>query len=290
MIKSNQSQKQVLTTPTSKRARNEQTPVSHNNKSPKIVQLIEMKFAKQNEIIAAKIEECVKKSVTEAMQAMEDKIEKISADLKDVVRRVEVLENATENITELKSKLAILNEKISYQENINVSTNLRLCGIPYSQNENLVEIFNNMCSSLKTPMPQIRTIYRLKNKNNSSDGVVVAKLLTTQERNAILRSVADYKRESKSQLSLNLLGFNTYTPFFINEDLTTNNYKILQSALKLKRQKYIHSSYTMRGRVYIKLSHSDRPTRIDSISQLHSLFRGDTEMSHSSAGNYGVAN
>lgn len=289
MPKTVQQQKQVFSTPTSKRARNEQTPVSSNNKSPKIVQLIEMKFARQNEIITAKIEECVKKSVTEAMQVLEHKIEIVSNELKDLSLRVTNLEIAENNIVELKSELSKIKDKLSHQENLNVATNLRMCGIPFVEDENLHDIFNKLCAFLNMPVPQVKSIHRIRNKSaNQSDGVILAKLCTPRERNTLLKTISYYRRESKSQLTLNILGFNSNTPFFINEDLTTDNYNILQASLKLKRKKLINTSFTMHGIVYIKFCHSDRPIRIHSTQQLRSLFREDTQMSNSQTCGDGV--
>lgn len=72
-----------------------------------------------------------------------------------------------------------------------------------------------------------------------------------------------------------MIGFNVDTPFFVNEDLTNNNYKTLQAAIKLKRRKLLLSAFTLRGIVYIKRRNSDRPLRIDSTDHLNSLFRCD---------------
>lgn len=71
------SKKSMFSTPTTKRSRFEETPISHNNKSPKILQLIEQKYAKQNQIMIAQIEECVKKSVKDALSVLEEKVQKI---------------------------------------------------------------------------------------------------------------------------------------------------------------------------------------------------------------------
>lgn len=262
-------------TPIVKRSRLEETPISHNRKSPKILQLIEQKFAKQNEIMLAQIEECVKKSVNDALIVLEEKVKNNTETLKILSDRVTQIELSLSHTNEMKNELNKLKSKIEYQENLKVLTNLRLCGIPYDENENLPAIFAKISSFLNIYQPNIKSIHRATNNNkkSSSDGVILVKLFSPQDRNNILRSISKYKRESKSLLTLNIFGMNSNTPFFINEDLTSHNYKILQEALKLKRLKCISTAFTLRGFVYVKRFATDTAVRMESTEDLDKFFR-----------------
>lgn len=265
----------MFSTPKSKRLRSDESPISHTNNSPKIIQLINRKYAEQNQIMLSQIEECVKKSVNDALSALEEKVNKNTEILKTLSERVHEIEHSLPSINEMKIEISKLKATIVRQENVNVSTNLRLCGIPFNQNENLPELFWNLCDSLKIDRPNIKSIHRINNthKNNSVDGVVLVKLFSSQERNNILRVVSKYKRENKSQLTLNTLLMGSHTPFFLNEDLTNYNYKILQGALKLKRQKMISTAFTLRGFVYVKRLATDPAERIECIEELDKFFR-----------------
>lgn len=278
-MSTNQNLENMFSTPTTKTTPNtDQTPTTSKNKCPKILQLIEQKFAKQNKTMISLIEECVKRSMGEVITQLEEKILNLSTSLEKLSERVNRLEIDKCNIDDMKKELNDAKQKISHQENINVSTNLRICGLPYADNENLHEIFEKLCLFLNIPLPYVKSIQRIKSKNNTSmDNVVMVKLLTSQERNSVLRAISVYKRQCKKQLTLNIFGANSQSAVYVNEDLSSDNYKILQAALKLKRRKFLAVSYTLHGIVYIKHSISDRPTRIDTIEQLNNLFRGHME-------------
>lgn len=300
MGKTAQQQKQVESTPKSKRMRNEEktpvkinlqkTPISSTAKSPKILQLINQKFAEQNEVMTAKIEECVRKCINDSLKELKAQVDNLSKSVCQLSERVTKLENNQEVIMTLKTQIQQLDKQVAHQENINVSSNLRICGIPYANDENLHDTFKKLCAFFNIDVPYIKSVYRIKDrKQNNIDSVIMVKLFTSQERNALLRAISNYIRENKSLLPLHIIGFNVDTPFFVNEDLTNCNYKILQACLKLKRKKIIFSSFTLRGVVYIKCNNTDRPIRIESTEQLNNLFRCYAGTSMSAANEKGDA-
>lgn len=283
------SKKSMFSTPTTKRSRFEETPISHNNKSPKILQLIEQKYAKQNQIMIAQIEECVKKSVKDALSVLEEKVQKNTQMLQILSERVTNIELSVSHLNEMTNEINKLKTTIKHQENLSVSTNLRLCGIPYDENENLIEIFGKICSFINLKQPNIKSIHRISNnkKKGSADGVILVKLFSSADRNNILRSISKYKRECKTQLTLDIFSLNSTTPFFVNEDLTSQNYKILQAALRLKRMKCVSTAFTLRGFVYVKRFADDTAVRMESEEELNKFFR---PYDQSAAQNNGVAN
>lgn len=283
------SKKSMFSTPTTKRSRFEDTPISHNNKSPKIIQLIEQKFAKQNQIMIAQIEECVKKSVKDALSVLEEKVQKNTQMIQILSEKVTNIELSVSHLNEMRNEINKLKTTIKHQENLSVSTNLRLCGIPYYENENLIEIFGKICSLINLNQPNIKSIHRISNnkKKGSADGVILVKLFSSADRNDILRSISKYKRESKTQLTLDIFSLNSTTPFFVNEDLTSQNYKILQAALRLKRMKGVSTAFTLRGFVYVKRFVDDTAVRMESEEELNQFFRSYDQ---SAAHDNGVAN
>lgn len=221
--------------------------------------------------------------ITKSEESLLNEIDKRFSEIKEEMdvklcqlsERVSKLEYEQQNKINLNSEIHQLKKQLAHQENVNVSTNIRICGVPYLNNENLYEIFEKLCASFNLAVPYIKSIYRVKDRRNTVDGVIMVKLFASQERNTLLRAIAGHIRENKKQLSLHMIGFNVDTPFFVNEDLTNNNYKTLQAAIKLKRRKLLLSAFTLRGIVYIKRRNSDRPLRIDSTDHLNSLFRCD---------------
>ena len=56
--------------------------------------------------------------------------------------------------------------KMRQQETFPVSTELRINEIPFTQQENLSEKFQRIYNTKGTPIPNLKTIYRLRNHNN----------------------------------------------------------------------------------------------------------------------------
>lgn len=296
--KVNQQRRNVLSTPTTKQMRSCDTPTSHN-KSPKFLKLIESKFAKQNELMIANIQRCVKESVDEAIKSFADKINMVSDKVDVLSATVQNLETKQGELQELKNEITRIKQQLSHQENINVSTNLRICGIPHYQNENLYNLFDHLCAAINITSPKVKHIQRIKNnKNHTADGIILVKLFTSQERNVILKSIGEFKRVNKTQLSLRIFGFDSDIPIFVNEDLTSNNYKLLQGAIQLKRRKVVSAAFSLRGIVHVKLSAADTPIRIKSADDLNDLFRtsqqstvlSNNQLSHNVIHGNGVAN
>lgn len=303
-----------ISTPNTKRARNEETPTSSNNKSPRILQLIELKYAKQNELMMTAIQECVKTSVgytlsdlnkqTESLQLvireteerilaqinnklmdlenrlltdLNERVKKIDEEIKSINERVVRYETEGADICVVKSELKQIKSQINRQENLSVSCDLRIMGIPSSNTENFNELFNNICSALNIPTPPYKNIYRVQNNKTRLDGTILVQLFSAYDRNYILKSLSNFRKNTKSQFCLNNIGFNSNKQIYINENLTSHNFKILQAALKLKRQKDISSAYSLRGLIYIKMKPTDEPILIEDISDLSRLFRNNCE-------------
>lgn len=249
----------------------ENTPISSKNQSPKIIQIIEQKLTKQTEILSAKIDEALKNIIGD----WENKMKNIHENLNDLTKRVDEFENTVPLINDLKNEINDLKRQINRQENIAVSCNLRLCGVPMYDNENLFDIFSCLCNSLKIVTPNVNTIQRVKNYKNKTqnDGIILVKLFSPIHKNFILKTVANFKRDNKTQITLNMCGFDSNKPIFLNEDLTRYNYQILQAGLKLKKQRKIVAAFTFRGIVYVKQNDSDRGIRVETLEQLTQLFR-----------------
>lgn len=177
----------------------------------------------------------------------------------------------------LKNDIENLKLKVQRQENNTVASDLRLNGVPYVENENLLRIFNDICKVLNTTTPAIKSIFRLRNQNNkreniSPDAVIIVRMWSPYDKNFFLKTLSIFKKNNKDfNFRLRHIGFNSDSPLFVNENLTQTNYQILQAAVRLKRQKRIHSAFTIRGMVHIKQHPDDRAFRIDEIDQLSSL-------------------
>lgn len=94
------------------------------------------------------------------------------------------------------------------QENSFVASDLRITGIPYNKNENLLAVFKQICDVLNIPTPAIKSLYRLQNHNNkdkdySPNAVIIVKLCSPYDKNFILKCLANYRKANKTDLKLN---------------------------------------------------------------------------------------
>lgn len=102
-------------------------------------------------------------------------------------------------------------------------------------------------------------------------------LTSPSDKNFILKNISQFKKSHKTALQLQHVGYDSDKHIYVNENLTSYNYKILQNALKLKRQKCIESTFSLRGLVYVKRTKDEPPIMVDSTSKLINLFRGGPE-------------
>ena len=168
----------------------------------------------------------------------------------------------------------MLGEKADRLENMSVANELRITGIPSTQNENLLDVFNNICNIIEVPIPNLRTIFRVKNKNNATvDGPIFVKLSLPYERNIITRSLSLFRRNKGTFLQLHHIGTDSSTPIFINENLTHTNSSLMRAATKFKKDKKVAAAYSYRGRIYVKTDLQSTPILISSLGMLEDLLQ-----------------
>ena len=101
--------------------------------------------------------------------------------LSNITERITVLAKKAAEADGMREELSDLKIKLRQQENYSISSELRINEIPYSQDENLREIFNKICNTINKPVTSIQSIYRLSNHNNkrrenSKDAAIIMKL------------------------------------------------------------------------------------------------------------------
>lgn len=253
------------------------TPRLSISDSPfKLLNIIDKRF----ENMLAKVGTLLAESESRMEKLFDKRFDELKRDLLDINHRVTKLETVADDIISLTDEVKMLKTQLQRQENSLIASDLRINGIPFMDNENLFDIFNSICGQLKINTPAIKSIYRLQNYNNkhnaySPDAVIMVKLFSPYGKNFVLKSVSSFRKTKNSPLLLNLIGFNSDRPFYVNENLTSSNHKILKSATARKKTKQLYSAYTMRGLVYVKLDKNEKPIRIDSAEELENLFRSN---------------
>ena len=164
----------------------------------------------------------------------------MSEELKDIKQRVTKLEEGATELEDIKTELSKLKATTEKYSNSAIARDLRINGIPYTTNEDLGKIFGKICNNLNINTPPIQCIYRTQNKNakrSSPDTPILVKHVTPHDKNFILKSINHYKKEHK-YLNLSSLGFqmqNKDQGFYIHENLTSGNFRILREAIGMKK-------------------------------------------------------
>ncbi|XP_059223232.1 uncharacterized protein LOC131997010 [Stomoxys calcitrans] len=227
------------------------TPRLSNYESPqRLVMLIDKRFEKQNELIQT----LIKESETRLLHELDKRISDFQSEITSLKERIVNMETVADKInviekdifelksqkmvypqnSELENEIKILKAQLAKQENFHVASELRINGIPSYNGENLNILFSNICNCFNIPTPTVKSIYRLKNKiRQNNDATIIVDLMSSYDKNYILKSMAFFKRTNKTPLLLNHIGFDSNYVVHINENLTTilkyvNNYsKIL---------------------------------------------------------------
>lgn len=97
-----------------------------------------------------------------------------------------------------------------------------------------------------------------------------------REKKSLLRSIAVLRRDKKTELALNLIGFESTAPIYVNEHLTKHNYTILKAAIDLKKQKKLHAVFTRHGICHVKCKSKDNAISINCLQELTTLSRSLT--------------
>lgn len=243
-------------------------------------ELLTSKIKESEERILVSLNEKINDVENRLLTVLDKRVCDIVSEINTVNERVSYLETQCTEIKSLQSEIKTLKLQINRQENITVACDLRINGIPFMKNENLNDIFGSICCALNISTPAFKSIFRLQNRNNkevnSPDAVILVKLHSPYDKNFILKSYAQFRKTTRGPLCLQHIGFSSQqynnSKVYLNENLTSNNFKILNTAILLRKKGRLNAAFTLRGLVYIKINPHDEPIRIEDHNELNSFF------------------
>lgn len=176
---------------------------------------------------------------------------------------METKQNNTESIT---TQIDALARK-------SIAGDFVLHGIPFSENENLGEIFNKFCSTLGIDLLRPHYILRTKPKNILSHSAIIVRLPHENDKNYVLRKVSEFYKSTSRLVTLHDLGFVNKNSFVrVYECLTKLNHAVFRKANDMRKRKQVNSVYTRYGRVFVREDADKKPICVTSIAQLQSTF------------------
>lgn len=215
--------------------------------------------------LVEKIEKEIK-GITERVNAIEDRVATIESEL-DRINKVSTA------IEEIRKEI----ELVKVKENIctveQFEADAVIFGIPYCESENLKSNFNQVCRYIDYLAPQIRDIFRIRPKSatNSNNTVVVVKFYTAFDRNRTLKAFSEFRRKNRGVVLMRKAGFDCETAFRIYESLNVPSRKILQLAIRQKRDKKFWSVFSLRGKVYVRLQRNSEAIHVPDEATLMRL-------------------
>ncbi|XP_073821585.1 yuri gagarin [Musca autumnalis] len=145
--------------------------------------MLDDRFSKLSDRLLNKFKTMLQETEDRILKELDRKLSDIRTDFNEPNERVSRLEKGSEEMAQMKSEIDDLRMQLLRQENSHVASEIRVNGIPYQHDENLLEVFTNICDSMNLSKPRVKSIHRLQNRNNtkkqnSPDGVILIEELT----------------------------------------------------------------------------------------------------------------
>lgn len=203
-------------------------------------------FAESKSDIDAKIDAC-KMELEQKIGGVEHQLSNLKTDSEIEIREV------SGSVAAVRDDLEITRMNVN---RIGASNDLIVSGIPYTSDENIMQIFLNISKALSYNPSDVPMVY-LKRLSKVPIAVGSAPPIMCQ---FSLRGMRDefYGRYLR-QKSLNLqhLGFINQNRVYINENLAPEDREIRTQAIKLKKQYRIQQVFTRNGVVFVRVKTGD---------------------------------
>lgn len=187
----------------------------------RISQLLDRKLSKQTEKIDAQVSQLftllrdgeirIMEKLNSSIKDIENKfltelgkrICEFNKDLSEITERVSALEIVMGEVSHLKEEIKKLKIQSIKHSNSIVACDLRINCVPFSPDEDLYKLFDIICTTLQISTPKLQSIHRLQTRNNkikenSPDGVIIAKLMSPNDKNFLLKEETKWKFNPRS--------------------------------------------------------------------------------------------
>lgn len=215
-----------------------------------------------------------------AFQAMQQVFQEMTKDVQDLKQRVTALEEEkcitsevctrqSNESAQLRGEVSSLKKSWEDMEQRSRLCNLEIQNIPETEGENLVTIFDSLCTIIQTPTPResIRAIHRIR-PNTASDKPksIIVELNSRRQRDDIIAAARVRRGITTDKLGLKTKGQPSIV--YINEHLTLNN-KILHSkAREFAKQNNYKYVWIKNGTILMRKTDSSKSFAVRDLSDL----------------------
>lgn len=193
----------------------------------------------------------------------------VNTRLDDLHATVNTRINTIEKACEVNTKR--LDKVENHIDRISLANELRLVGIPISNETNINELFSKIAvitgydTSNPTFIPTVSHIMAVNKETKQfvRTGTILIQFLATHIKNEFYK-----KYLHKIPISLKDLGFSSDKNIIISENLTKQNAKLFKEAHQLKKLKKFASVFTSNGLVHVKINKGERSIVINDTTDL----------------------
>lgn len=195
----------------------------------------------------------------------------------EIAKRDGVIKQLESDRTNLQNDIIRLNTRLTSIEKMSRSFNVELQAVPESRNENVVNIFKNLCDTIQFPIEgnnihACRRISKVDPKSPRPRNILVT-LATPLLKDSLLSAVNRYnKNNPKNPLSSSLIGMPGETHKIYVTEHNSPDCKMLHAATrKFAREKSYKYVWVKYGRVYIRKDDNANSIFIKNIDSLNNL-------------------
>lgn len=245
---------------------------------------LECSLTKMVDEEVAGLEKIVMDQINEYKQGTNDRVRRIEKRMEEFEHQVTVDMNTARDEhgkqidVEIAEKIAVSvsnatsgvsDSRIDQLERQVRMNELVISGLPYSDNERVIDIVSSIFEAVKFPgRDAIESCFRLPSHNNRRRAApsVIVKFWGTEAKMDFFKRYFDTKK-----LCTTMIGFTAPSRIYVKENLTKRNFEIFCKARDLKKDGKIVRFSTQRVRVVVKLQGSEKSFTIDTLDQLSSL-------------------
>jgi hypothetical protein len=189
------------------------------------------------------------------------------------VKKISDIENKMLNYEnkciKLEKEVSFLKTVINNNEQIMLTNNIEISGIPKTANENIIEVVKTLAQSLKCDVQDCHIIDAFRGKAyNNKDGKIYAYLISKNIKELFVKNIKLRYKNNNPLLAKEIYRNFPDNKIFINDQLTRHNKKLLWiSKESAKNYNYKYTWANMSG-IFMRKGEGEQVTKIHNLETL----------------------
>ncbi|KOB79524.1 Zinc finger DNA binding protein [Operophtera brumata] len=196
-------------------------------------------------------------AITNSNNDIKQSMDYVSEQIKDLQNKISNLEGEKNTMTK---QMDMIDVRIDNLERINKKSSIEIRNVPRRPKEGKKELFNMIQklysvidSQDMTDAYQLRDVYRLPSKPDSTTSTIVAEFSNTLAKDNFIQKVKKYSKNKYEQLNSKHLGINDPKTFiYISEHLTVKATRLFYLARDVAKTQGFDFCWTSNGRVFLR--------------------------------------